>query len=252
LPLHSEHNAISNCLLCKWVQGWLDSELESDGGHCLSDKSDAWERASSNEYELWALEPDQGRFEQADAIGKSDPMAAFQIRLDLAQDGSVWAMLKVAWSYGFGQGEEVAPDFNLAVDWYIRAIQAGSWMATRDYAMLLAKHRYFADCEAVLQDGVEKDWVPAFFWLAWYRRQQSRSRTTYREIEPLLEYAARKGHPSAQMLFARFMATGKFGFRKIPRGLKLFREQVAICVAEMQAKEHRSRGEQTETAPIAA
>lgn len=234
-------------MLCKWLRSWLGPEFDAGGKYCIDDKSDVWERAHSNDAELWASEPDLDRLKEAGAISKSDPQAAFQIYLDLAQHGSVRAMLRVAWHYGFGKGAVVTPDFRIAADWYIRAIRAGSWMATRYYAQLLAKHRYFAECEDVLDEGVKKNWIPAFYWLAWCRLQQSQSRKTYREVKPLLEYAAGKGHPWAQLRLARCMAKGKFGLRQIPRGFKLFREQVAICVAEMEAQEKRRHVEQTKS-----
>ena len=244
--------AISNCVLCKWLLRWLAPKLTSGAGNCISDKSTAWEWVHSNDYELWEREPDTDRLKQADALGVSDPAAAFEIYRDLAEQGSIRAMHQVAWQYGFGKGKLVAPDYDLAADWYIKAISAGSWMATRYYAQFLAMHRHFAHCEAVLQDGVTNEWVPAFFWLAWYRHEQSRSRKTYREIEPLLGHAAQHGHPFARLLLARLMSTGKFGLRKIPRGIRLYREQIAICVAEMDARAERARTEQPETAPVAA
>ncbi len=123
-------------------------------------------------------------------------------------------------------------------------------MATRYYAQLLAKHQYFAECEAVLNDGVDQDWIPAFFWLADFRLRQSRSRKTYREIQPLLEYAAEQGHPWAQLLLARLMVKGKFGFGLMLRGYRLFREQVKLCVSAMDAKE-RDRIEQPGATPVA-
>jgi TPR repeat protein len=243
--------AISDCYLCKWARSWFGPQIDS-AGDCLIDKSNVWERSHSNEPELWTLEPDPDRLNDARAIERSDPKASFPTYLDLAHHGSVGAMLAVAWHYGFGKGAAVERDFSLAAQWYIRAIEAGSWMATRYYAQLLAKHRYFADCEKVLNDGVDKNWPPAFFWLAWYRQKQSRSRKTYREIEPLLEYAAGQGHPLAQLWLARFMMTGKFGFGRIPHGIKLFREQIALCVAEMKAREKGGYTDQTESEATAA
>jgi TPR repeat protein len=246
-----EGKAISDCYLCKWARSWIGPQADS-AGDCLVEKSNIWERSHSNEAELWAREPDPDRLKNARAIEISDPKASFRTYLDLAQNGSVGAMLSVAWHYGFGQGAAVERDFSLAAEWYIRAIAAESWMATRYYAQLLANYRYFADCEKVLNDGIEKNWPPAFFWMAWYRQKQSRSRKTYREIKPLLEYAAGQGHPQAQLWLARLMVTGKFGFSQIPHGIKLFREQIAICVAEMKAREKRGSSEQMQSEAAAA
>jgi hypothetical protein len=63
--------------------------------------------------------------------------------------------------------------------------------------------------------------VPAFFWLAWIRYQRCKSREVCREIRPLLEYAAKRGHPEAEITLARLMVHGKFGLRAIATGIGL-------------------------------
>lgn len=94
-------------------------------------------------------------------------------------------------------------------------------MATIYYARLLSELGHYDDCERTLENGVASDFVPAYFWLAWFRYQQSKTTKVRREVRPLLEYAAIKGHPEAKLLLARWMVLGKLGLRDIPRGFRL-------------------------------
>lgn len=94
-------------------------------------------------------------------------------------------------------------------------------MATIYYARLLAELGHHDDCERTLENGVASDFVPSYFWLAWFRYQQSKTAKVRREVRPLLEHAAEKGHPEAKFLLARWMVLGKLGLRDIPRGFSL-------------------------------
>lgn len=103
-------------------------------------------------------------------------------------------------------------------------------MATIYYARLLAELGHHDDCERTLENGIASDFVPAYFWLAWFRYQQSKTNKVRREVRPLLEYAADKGHPEAKLLLARWMALGNLGLRDIPRGCRLV-VQAAVSFA---------------------
>lgn len=182
-------------------------------------KCDAWERAHSNESELWWEQPARNRelMQQAEAREKTDPAAAFRLYLEAAEAGTAWAMDVVAWHYQ--TGTLVAADLDKALEYYHCAICAGSWMATLYYARLLAEQGHHDECESVLEDGVASDFVPACFWLAWFRYERCKTRTLCREIRPMLEYAAGKGHPGARIFLARLMTWGKFGLGEIPAGI---------------------------------
>jgi TPR repeat protein len=196
-------------LSCKFVDRFWERFWEH---------SDAWEREASNDIELWAQESDRNRelIDRAIAVEKTDPAAAFRLYLEAAEEGSVWSMQRVGWHYWTGVG--VAADLGRAQEYYHRASCAGSWIATLHYARLLAKHGHYDDCESVLKDGVAADFVPAYFWLARFRYKRSKTRKSCREVRPLLEYAAGKGHPAAAQMLARWMLFGKFGLREILRG----------------------------------
>lgn len=190
------------------------------------DECDAWERAHSYHDDLWWSDSDSNRAltEEAQALWKSDPEAAFRLLLEAAEAGSAWAMENVARYYH--AGNVVAADFDRAADYYYRAICAGSWLATIGYARLLAAQDRVDECEAVLQDGIRQDFVPAYFWLARLRYDRAPTRATCREIKRLLEYAAERGHPDAKQTLGWLMMKGKFGILAIPRGLRLLAETV--------------------------
>jgi TPR repeat protein len=197
------------CRLCDWfwVRFW-------EGAY-------AWERAHSNDSELWSEEAHRSRerIDEAVAVQETDRAAALSLYLEAAETGSAWAAECVGWHYHTGTG--VAADFEKAQDYYRRAICGGSWMATLGYARLLADHGYQDVCESVLEGGVSSGFVPAYFWLAWFRYAQSRSREACREVRPLMEFAAKRGHPAAALYLATWMISGKFGRREIWGGIKL-------------------------------
>lgn len=108
-----------------------------------------------------------------------------------------------------------------AQEYYRRAIQGGSWTATIHYARLLDELGHYETCDQVLEDGVALGFVPSYFWLAWLRYKRSKTREACREVRPLLEYAARAGHPGARRKLSDWMLLGRFGPRAIFRGVLL-------------------------------
>ncbi len=218
---------MSKCRFCAKVLRWLGME---PGLSCEAilrshwNESDDWERTHSNDDELWWKDSDRNRalIEEAYDRQDADPEGAFRMFVEAAEAGSPRAMETVG-SY-YETGTVVTADFDQAADHYYRAICAGSWMATIAYARLLAAHGDGDECEAMLRDGVELDFVPAYFWLAWLRYERTPTRATCRAIRPLLDYAANQGHPGAKKTLGTLMAKGKFGLLAIPRGLKLILE----------------------------
>jgi TPR repeat protein len=217
-PKYEQRKLSWQCIICEWLLNLTSKGTVYENG-ALWDWTYSWERAHSNAGSLWAKEADPDAVKRAYALLESDPVAGFQMCLDLAERGSTWSMIEVARAYRYGKG--TARDLGLADEWYRRAIGAGSWIAARSYAQFLGDQGNFVACEEVLKDGVEKGWTPAFFWLAWYRRHPLRKQKNWREIRSLLEYAAEKGHPAAQFYLAILMSFGRFGFREIRRGSKL-------------------------------
>ncbi len=176
----------------------------------------AWERDASNDHALWMEAPaeDRARADAAIDLSSRDREAAFRIFLALAEGGMPWAMETVADHYAR------AADFDRARDYYCRAIESGSWFATIGYAKLLSEHGYFEDCETLLRDGVEQDFIPAFYWLARFRLQRLPGGNTRREVRHLLEHAAEAGHEGAELALLRMKVRGQLGLREIAAGYR--------------------------------
>src|SRR6476620_2586715 len=128
-------------------------------------------------------------------------------------------MGRVALAYWLGAC--VAADVEKAQEYFRRAIGGGSASAPIGYARLLARVGHHETSEKVLEDGVAVGFVPSYFWLAWLRYKRSKTRETCSELRPLLEHAAKAGHPAAKRMLAQWMLLGRFGRREILRGLVL-------------------------------
>ena len=179
---------------------------------------DEWEIDASNESALFSEESDEAR----DLIKRaqdSDPSSALQLYIGAAEAGSTWSLEMIGWHYWTGTG--VAADPYKALEYYYRAIGRGSWMATIYYARLLAELGHYDDCEQTLANGIAADFAPSYYWSAWFRYERSRISKVCRDVRPLLEFAAAKGHPGAITLLARWMMLGKLGLRNIPQGFRL-------------------------------
>jgi TPR repeat protein len=221
------------CRICNWLHKRLGSRADISCDRLWAGIYD-WEAAYSGDWDLWTGDENSQRLiDQAEAVSGTDPHTAFKMHLQAAEAGSSWAMQMVGWQYRWGTVE--AADYELAQEYYRRAICAGSWSATLPYADLLAEQGHFEASEQVLQDGVDCGFVPAYYWLARLGLDRSRDRKTCREVRPLLEYAKDRGHPGAKYLLATMMLLGKFGLREIPAGFRRMLEYSAQ-EAEEQAE----------------
>jgi TPR repeat protein len=198
-------------------------------------RSSDWERTHSNENELCAGESDEARalVAQASSLSDSDPAAALQLYKKAADAGSVWAMEMAGRYYDIGKG--VPADFGHAQEYYYRALCAGSWMATIKYARLLERHGYHDYWPNVLEDGVRADFIPAFYWLAWFRYKHAKNAGERRAVRPLLEHAAAAGHPGAEVLLIRSLLLGRFGIRGVVEGIRRYPAHVAKSFREDSA-----------------
>lgn len=183
--------------------------------------SDDWESEHANDAWLWSQESAENvaRLRAAEKIGAEDPQAAFRLRLDAAESGSAWGLNAVARAYWCGWDVEADPA--KAMDYAYRAVLAGSWMATIDYARLLNIAGHWELAEQVLEQGVSAQFVPAFFWLGFLRVQHEDTRRMRLSVLPLMQHAVRAGHPMAALELARWMAKGEIGVHRIPAGMAL-------------------------------
>ena len=227
--------AILRCKLCEryWARLW--------------ERSDRWEQAHRYVTGSWADEDavNRERIDRAYAMWGSDPDAAFDMFLEAAEAGSPWALHVVACEYDAGGIVEADPA--TAEDHYRRAIAAGSWCATINYARLLDAQGRRGECDEVLEGGVANDFDPAFFWLARLRYKRRPTRKVCREVRPLLEHAAGKGHPFAEATLFKWMSLGRFGLREIPKGIAM-----GMRWAARMDREEQEDADRAETAAAGA
>jgi len=208
------------CRFCSWL---CDRFCSPDVRKIISSRASyEWEEGFAADWEPEeADDAVRNGWHEAAALKDRDPAAALAIHVKLAEGGSVFSMLKAGYYYSAGCGTE--KDLPAAEEFYRRALCAGSWRATIRYADLLFKRGAHDEWRATLSDGVQKGFIPSFFWLAWYSYKLSPKGRTAREVRYLLETAADAGHPSARLTLARWHASGKFGVREIVRGVRMIR-----------------------------
>ena len=176
-----------------------------------------WEKVFARDWEPWHPSDEvRERADVLDPIIRSDPGAAIDELVALAELGSAWAARHLGRNYQYGHA--VDQDLKLAEHYYDKALHAGSWMGSLKLADLLFRHSISEDWEAILKDGDEAGFVPSTFWLAWFSYKRSPTRSTARELRPLLEKASQAGHPGARDLLGGWKFAGKFGLREIWRG----------------------------------
>jgi hypothetical protein len=190
-----------------------------------------WDYAQCNDFEVLEADSLRDQVDEAVALRKTDPKAGFLKLQELAEHGSVWSMVKVAACYRTGLG--VAADAAQAEEWYRRASEQGCESALLNYCSLLISRGDRNAAEAAYSVAAAKDWAPALFWLAQSRTKRSKSHKTLLEVRPLIERAAALGSPNAKWILARNTALGRYGLRKIPRGLRLVSETASQTHAEM-------------------
>ncbi|MDX2210108.1 MAG: hypothetical protein SFV20_07090 [Sphingopyxis sp.] len=197
-----------NCKMCEQFWDWI------------YDLSHAWERAHSNEAKLWSEESERASdlAAKARAIQDSDPGAALQLYHEAADAGSVWSMEVLGWHYSNGIATEQDPV--IADDFYRRAIASGSLMAIIGYAQFLKNGSRRDECSRVLEDGIAAGFVPASFWLARFRYMWAPNSASCKEVRPILEFAAKQGHPFARITLARWQVMGQLGIGEIPTGIR--------------------------------
>jgi TPR repeat protein len=203
----------------------LDRLVVKTGGPSIAEKlkhRSKWNFLNSNDRIIWEREPKKDRLEEAFALREKNPEAGFALLLELAEEGSTWAMIHVGWAYSNGLG--VTVDTSKAEVWYRRAFECGSQSALLNYLHYLWPRGEVELREDALNRGVAINWAPAIYWLAVSRIQRSQSRRTLQEARPLLERAAELGSPQARQLLASEMSLGRYGLREVPRGIRMMWE----------------------------
>jgi len=177
------------------------------------------ERYAASKLKAQAREPDTVRAMEIFKVLQTDPASGHTLLVELADQGSPWAMEELAISHE--SGRYVKLDLNKSLRWYHKAVKASSFTAVISFARVLDKLGHHDRCDKFLSNNLDIGFPAIHFWLAWYRIKRSKSKNIYKEVKPLLEYASKNGHIGAQVVFANSMARGRFGILDIPKGLKM-------------------------------
>jgi hypothetical protein len=212
------------CRVCAWLCKWFcPPELASDGYWAIIHR---WDEEFARDWEPWDEDAEiRSRSKDAVALLQSTPSLALARLEELADAGSAFAMRWVGTLYSGKYGIE--KDDGLAESYFLRALEAGSWMSTISYSRSLFIRGAHEEWRSTLNDGVDKGFIPAMFWFANHEYTLSPSRQTAEEIRPMLLRAAEAGHPGARMMYAQLMARGRFGLGQVTEGWKMLRVAIA-------------------------
>jgi len=179
------------------------------------------EECYSRDWEPYEDEDLWNRAIEAASLVENYPTLALRKFSELADEGSAYAM---RWAGTLHMGHHgIDCDLELAEDFFRRGLCAGSWMSTISYANLLYRRGAHDLWPKTLADGIKKGFIPAFFWQGWNSYRQHPSNHAAFESRPLMLRAAEAGHPGARAMLARWTASGHFGFRKIPDGIRMLK-----------------------------
>ncbi len=206
----------------------------------LWEKADDFDEATSNERTLWNEHPDEIHelHIRARSLKDGDPARSYALHREAADAGLTRSMISLGSYHEEGIG--CAKDMDQAIDHYHDAILARSWNATIYYANALAHQKNFSLSFEVLEDGIDGNYLAAYFWLPWLRFKQNSSRKTCREVRPLIDQAIEHGHPAGRWLLAKMLMRGKFGLGQIKTGFDLAMELGSELQDELDAKAEAS------------
>jgi localization factor PodJL len=210
-----------NCIMCRPF-AWVRKHVP---GPCIADrpevqaKFESWRYAQTNDREVLGCDPECEAVQAATKLSRTDPAAAFLKLLTLAERGSVWSMLCVAWAYATGAG--TTPEASEAERWYRLAFERGCQQAQLRLGNIYRRRADFDECEKIYGVGAADHWAPAMYHLAMIKLRQPRTPACLETARSLLEQASALGDVGAQWALGRRMGRGLFGLRRIPRGIRL-------------------------------
>jgi TPR repeat protein len=198
----------------------------------FSDVSDAqmfrqavWNKARDRHFalthdkEVLDRDPDRDALREAQELWRNDPEAAIPILRGFAEGGSAWSAMLLGYAYERGTG--VGPDLTEAERWYRSSIEGRCRQALLRLGRIFENGGDLAAAERIYAVGVAERWAPAIYTLARLKLRHVRTPVELEEGRSLLEQAAAQDDLLAQMHLAALLTRGRFGWWRIPSGLRL-------------------------------
>jgi uncharacterized protein len=180
---------------------------------------------------MWDSEPDLEALRRFHGMLSTDPVAALAGLKELAGRGSVSSMVYIAHAYRHGTGTGV--DLFQSNEWYRRAMDAGSPLASYELARNYMNAKDYDRVIEMWSLGAENRYPPSMHMLGVSYARGWRVPKNLNKARELLEGAADQGHLYAKAKLRCLLMRGGFGFRERLRGIRLAlsipKDLVAIC-----------------------
>jgi len=178
---------------------------------------------------LMACESDIANLERAHALTTTNRSQGIAALVELANKGSVMSMLYLAEAYYLGPNVDVpAAEF-----WFQSAQKHDCSKATYGLGVINYWSGRFDRAEEYFAEGASKNDPLCMYWLAHLRISGSEYDEQFLAAEKLLRKSSALGSLRAKIVLGKFYVFGKYGMRKIPKGLFLLSSGIiqSFCVA---------------------
>jgi uncharacterized protein len=164
-------------------------------------------------------EPDMEALHRFHGMLTAAPTTALAGLKELADRGSVSSMVHIAHAYRHGTGTGV--DLLQSNEWYRRAMDAGSPLASYELARNYMNAKDYDRVIEMWSLGAENRYPPSLHMLGVSFARGWRVPRDLNKARELLEEAAAQGHLYAKAKLRCLLMRGSFGFRQRLRGLRL-------------------------------
>ena len=167
----------------------------------------------------WSAEPDLDKLRHCKALLQTDRLLALRGLEELADSGSIMSMLYLAHEHGHGALS--SRNLEASINWYERAINAGSVLASFHLGLLYKGVGRFAEAFDAFKVGAEADLAASIYQLGRMYRDGLGVSKNLQEAQELWDRASVLGHPYAKRNVACFLISGRRGILNVPRGFLL-------------------------------
>jgi len=165
-------------------------------------------------------ESDFHRLETACALMETDPQRGLLDLEDLAEAGSLLAMVHLGWALENGTGANV--DSKAAEVWLRRAYERGSDVASYYLGHVYLRRHDHSRAKEVFAGGVSMNYPPSMYCLGeMYLHGTGISKQPDKALA-IFEKASSMGHVFAKRKLAGLLMSGRFGIFNIARGVALW------------------------------